>query len=115
MTPGTLNIECPQGTTWTATWTWKVDGTAVNLTGYSAYMQVRPTYSSAAALIDIDSTSEIVLGGAAGTITVTIPASVTAAVPAGNYVWDIELVSGGGIVTRLLNGSWKHTAEVTRV
>jgi hypothetical protein len=37
-----------------------------------------------------------------------------ASVSAGKYRYDLELVSAGGVVTRLLEGVFLVTAEVTR-
>jgi hypothetical protein len=37
-----------------------------------------------------------------------------AAVDAGKYRYDLEIVSGSGTVTRLLEGVFYVTAEVTR-
>jgi hypothetical protein len=57
----------------------------------------------------------ITLGDAAGTITLSATATVTAALTAPfSGVYDLELVSGGGVVTRLLEGSATISPEVTR-
>jgi hypothetical protein len=56
----------------------------------------------------------LTLGGAAGTIVITLTATQTAALTAGNYVYDLELVSGAGVVTRLVQGNVTVTAEITR-
>jgi hypothetical protein len=37
-----------------------------------------------------------------------------ATVPAGNYRYDLELVSGAGVVTKLISGDFTVTGEVTR-
>lgn len=110
----TYQIVCPQGGTFNVVMLWAIDGTPVNLTGYSAKLEVKTTYSAAAALITAESsTGEIVLD-ATNNITVTIPASVTAAVPAGNYVYDLKVWTGATpTVTRLIQGKWQHTAEVS--
>ena len=56
----------------------------------------------------------ISLGGAAGTITLTISATDTAALSAPqNGVYDLELVSGS-TVTRLVQGTFLVTPEATR-
>lgn len=112
--PGTYNIDCPQGATWDRTFTATIDATPINLTGYTAAMQVRDAADSATALISLTSSSGIVLGGSAGTIAVTISAEVTSAIVAGSYSYDLEITSGGGVVTRLLQGAFNVTAGVTR-
>lgn len=112
--PGDYNITCPQGATFDRTFTLTVDGTPQNLTGYTAAMQVRESVSGSTALINLTTENGgITLGGSAGTILVTISASTTAAVTAGSYSYDLELYSGS-TVTRLLQGAFNLTGEVTR-
>jgi hypothetical protein len=111
--PGTYNITCPQGATWDKTFTVSVGGTALNLTGYTAAMQVRESADSTATLVSLTNGSGITLGGTAGTIGVTISSTASAAVDAGSYSYDLELNSGSTI-TRLLEGSFNVTGNVTR-
>ena len=110
------DLEIKQGATLSLTATWKDStGTAVNLTGYTARMQVRATYDSASTILSLTSSSGITLGGSAGTIAITASATTTAALTAPwSGVWDLELVSGGGEVTRLLEGAATVSPEVTR-
>ena len=111
-----FDIEINQGATYELTVTWKDStGAAINLTGYSARMQVRETYSSASTIVSLTNGSGITLGGAAGTIAILISATTTAALTAPfSGVYDLELVSAGGVVTRLLQGAATVTPEVTR-
>lgn len=112
---GTHDFVCEQGATFAREITW-LDSSAipVNNTGYTARMQVRATVSSASTLLSISTTTgEIVLGGADGKITITVPATTTAAIAAGCYVYDLEMVSGI-TVYRILQGSFTVDAEVTR-
>ena len=112
--PGLYDIVCPQGATFDRTFTYSVGGTAVNLTGYTAALQVRSGYDAGTALISLSTGgSGIVLGGTAGTIAVTIAASTTAAVDAGSYAYDLELYQGS-TVTRLLQGAFTISGGVTR-
>jgi hypothetical protein len=76
-------------------------------------MQVRASYSSATAIISLTNGSGITLGGAAGTIQLSISAVTTAALTAGTYVYDLELTYAG-TVTRLLEGQFVVTPEVTQ-
>jgi hypothetical protein len=111
--PGTYNINCPQGATFDRTFTITVGGTAMNLTGYTAAMQVREAAGAATALLSLTNGSGITLGGTAGTIGVVVAATASAAVAAGSYSYDLELNSGGTI-TRLLEGSFNVTGNITR-
>jgi hypothetical protein len=111
--PGTYNITCPQGATWDRTFTVNVGGTALNLTGYTAAMQVRESADAGTAIISLTNGSGITLGGTAGTIAVVISSAQTAGAASGSYSYDLELNSGGTI-TRLLEGSFNVTGNVTR-
>jgi hypothetical protein len=106
-------ILCREGETFSRTVTWSVNGAPVDLTGYTDAMQVRASYSSATAIISLTNGSGITLGGAAGTIQLSISAVTTAALTAGTYVYDLELTYAG-TVTRLLEGQFVVTPEVTQ-
>jgi len=115
MAATTYDILIEQGATYSQVITYKEAGVAVNLTGYTARMQVRATLESASTLVELTTAnSRIALGGAAGTITLTIAAADTAALTSGRGVYDLELVSGSGIVTRLLQGVATISRNVTR-
>jgi hypothetical protein len=77
-------------------------------------MQVRETYDSTTPVLSLTSGSGITLGGTAGSIILEATATTTAGVPSGQYVYDLELVTGGGYVTRLLEGNFTVDPEVTR-
>ena len=112
--PGTYDLLCPQGVTFDKTFTWTIGGTAVNLTGYTAALQVRSAYDAGTALISLSTGgSGLVLGGTAGTITATISAASTGGLEPGSYAWDLELYEGSN-VTRLLQGAFNVTGGVTR-
>ena len=115
MAATTYDITIEQGATFSQLVTYKESGVAVNLTGYTARMQVRSTLESATTVVELTTAnSRITLGGSAGTITLTISATDTAALTAGRGVYDLELVSGSGIVTRLLQGVATISRNVTR-
>lgn len=111
------NITIEQGATFQFNLIWKdSSGNPIDLTGYTAKMQVRQRYSSEdAALTMSTEAGTIVLGGAAGTINITGPAVDTATITIKQGVYDVELTSAGGIVTRLIEGCVAVSPEVTRV
>ena len=114
--PGLLNLSCYQGASFDYTLTWQTGGTPVNLSGYTARMQVRDSYDGGSAIVNITSGTGITLGGTAGTILLELTATQTAAIdatPSGQYVYDLELVSGS-TVTRLVEGTFIVSPEVTR-
>lgn len=116
MAAGSYDILIEQGATFRLHILYKDSNDApVNLTGYSARMQVRQKYSSPTALLTFTTLDgSITLGGAAGTIDITGAATVTDDVTGCCGVYDLELVSPGGVVTRLIQGNATISPEVTR-
>ena len=110
------NFTIEQGTTLMKPFIWKdSDGVPVDLTGYTAKMQVRQSPQSGTVLLELSTTNgRITLGGASGTITLALIASTTAAINWRRGVYDIELTSGDGTVTRLIEGEIQVSKEVTR-
>ncbi len=94
-----------------------VDGNPVDLTGYTAAMQIRKTKDSSTILLTLNtSNGYLILGGALGTVTIGIPADITAAL---DFVWgryDLELYPGGDTTAavRLLEGKINLSKEVTQ-
>jgi hypothetical protein len=111
-------LEVPQGATFVRTVQWlQADAvTAVNLTGYTAAMQIRRGYSAASPVLSLTSPSSgLAITAATGTTTITITSGQTAALTPGPYVYDLELtLTSGAVVTRLLEGPLTVTPEVTR-
>ena len=54
------------------------------------------------------------LGGAAGTIGISISAAAMARIPAGSYVYDLEIIESGGVVKKILSGKFEITGAVTK-
>lgn len=116
-TPGYLDLTCYQGANFDYTLTWQTNGTPVNITGYTARMQVRESYDAGTAIVSLTNGSGITLGGTAGTIGLSLSATATAALdgtPNVQSIYDLELVSGTGYVTRLVEGRFMVYPEVTR-
>ena len=100
MAAGRHDFTVRQGETFTRAITYKnPDGTPVNLSGYTARMAVRKREGQG-----VLASPSITLGGASGTITPVIAASVTAAMPPGEHEYDLFVVSGGGVAACLLFG-----------
>jgi DNA/RNA endonuclease YhcR with UshA esterase domain len=114
MTPGKYNMVCPQGATFNKVLTYSIDGEPVDLTTYSARMQVREKYTSKTFIVSLTTQNNgIVLGDDEGTIEVYISDETTSTFPAKDYVYDIELISSGEVY-RLIEGKFIVTPEVTR-
>lgn len=107
------NLVCEQGATFNLQFTVKTGETAWDLTGYTATMTVRPFVgSTTTSVLATDANGKIVLGGAAGTVTITLDDEETTALDASRYVYDFVLDSGS-VVTRLLEGKFVVTPAVT--
>jgi hypothetical protein len=88
----------------------------IDLTGYSCAMQVRTTKTNQTAIDTLTVKSgRITITPTEGKIDLIFPHSKTSKYPAGNVVYDIELTSPDGYVTRILEGTIKVSGEVTRV
>jgi hypothetical protein len=113
---GRLGLTCDQGATFTRRITYKSNGEIVNLTGYTARMQVRPSYAyeSDNIVANLTSGSGLTITGATGTIDITITAGATEAMTPGSYVYDLEIVAPNTTVQRLLEGPFIVTPEVTK-
>ncbi len=116
MAAGNYAIICEQGATLIVNLTYKqANGVVFNLTGYDARMQVRETIESVDVVLELDvAAGRIVLGGVLGTIILEVTHQDTDALLAGEYVYDLELISPADQVTRLIEGSFSVVAQVTR-
>jgi len=114
ISPGDYDITCYQGADYDQSFTVSQGGTALNWTGYTAAMQVREAADSTAYLLSLSNGTGITLGGTAGTILVNISNAQSAAISAGSFAYDLELFSGSGNVTRILQGAFNVVGNVTR-
>jgi len=54
------------------------------------------------------------MGGNAGTVVLAVSASDTNGLTAQDGVFDLEITSGAGIVTRLIEGTYSVRRNITR-
>lgn len=130
-----LYIE--QGVTWSWVYTWLDSaGDPVDITGYSARMAIKTRFDwNTEAYLSSGSDADggsIALGDAAGTITLSMTAAQTTALvgdlsiytlvppenrqpvePTVTLLYDLELVTGAGAVTRVLEGRVNVRRQVT--
>lgn len=117
MADSTHDITIDKGATFTMRAIWMDSaGALMNLTQFSARMQIRKSHKDETVMVSLtsDPAGGIVLGGAAGTVDITITDETTSAIQGARGVYDIELISFDGVVTRLLEGAVEFTPEVTR-
>lgn len=107
---GKYNIVAEQGATFNLNFRVETDGVAWNLSDYTFAMQVRRSTSSNTTLLNITSATMT----SQGHVSVTVSAATMADVPAGRWVYDIELTSSGDEVTRILEGRFIVSPQVTQ-
>jgi len=104
------------------------NGSPVDLSGYTARMQIRPSVDSTTTYLSITNVTasdgtglnltpqsgSVTLPRTSGSIGLFISAASSSALTFSEGVYDIELQSQSGIVTRLLEGIVKLSKEVTR-
>lgn len=89
-----------------------------DLTGYTIRAQGRETWASTSTVFSSSTTANhLTIASATATQTVIewrIPAATTASISTLEGVWDMEIVSTGGSVDRILKGAFYTDREVTR-
>jgi hypothetical protein len=108
------NLVCDQATTFNFQFSINNNNVLLNLTGYTGTMTVRPFVgASTTTVVASTANGRMVLGGALGTVNVTIDATTTGDIGAGRYSYDLVLTSGA-TVTRYLEGKFIVTGAVTQ-
>ena len=102
MAAGTYNFILEQGATFTRT---------MNLSGYSVASKMRSTHDSGTVVGTFSCT---ISNASGGVITVSMTSSTTSGIEEGMYVYDLEITSSAGAVTRLMEGNVTVNPEVTR-
>ena len=114
----TYDLVIRRGDTYNVEFTWQdSDGNPIDLTGYTARMQIRAKVSSPdPPAVDVTEGAGIVLGGAAGTVTVELTPEQTGdgLQDCKSGVYDVELTSSIGTVTTIIGGRVSFIDQVTR-
>ena len=105
------NLTIDQGSDFTATITVSNEsGTLIDLTDYTARGQMRKSpFTSTYHAFTVTVSDAL-----AGEVSLAMTSSTTAAITAGRYLYDIEVVSSGGTVTRIVEGIATVTPEITK-
>ena len=124
MPAGKYSLVIEQGTTVNIDLIYKDStGSFVDLTSYSAKMQIRPDYAdnTTTKYITLSSSLQpdgtgLTLGGTSGSIHIFISAPSSSALNFDTALYDLEITSPSpsNIVTRLIEGSVRISKEVTR-
>lgn len=105
------NLVVDQGANFTAT----IDLTdasdvVFNLTGYTVAAQLRKNYASSTATTFTASHT-----GSTGKINLALSANTSSTIEPGRYLYDVEITSSGGTVTRVVEGIVTVTPGITRI
>lgn len=86
----------------------------VNLAGYTGRMQIRPKLESAEIILELTSANgHIVIDAVNSTISIVVPADVTAGLDFTTAVYSMELINGSEVVP-FIGGNISLVKEVTR-
>lgn len=124
MIAGNYNILCQQGASFARVIALEQPRTPTEenpalyeiypLANHTARMQVRRTIESTTPLITLTTENgRITINGAAGLISLSISAADTAALTSSG-VYDLEIISSSGLVSRVIQGTFTLSPEVTR-
>ena len=126
MSAGKYSFVLEQGSTFDIEIQYKdTTGGAVDLSGYSGKMQIRPTIASETVYLTLSSSlngdgTGLNFSGSngstpptSGSVGIFISATSSSALDFTEAVYDLEITSGS-IVTRILEGKVKLSKEVTR-
>ena len=121
MIAGTYNIYCEQGATFTRVLTIEVPDdvdpsitTPYDLANHTARMQVRRTIDSASAIVLLTTQNGgLTLDDNFGSITIEMSSQVTASITTSG-IYDLEIISPTGFVSRVVQGTFTLSPEVTR-
>lgn len=121
MIAGTYNMLCEQGATFGRTFTIQYPNPEdpeeiliYDLLNHTARMQVRRTIESSTVLVSLTTeNSGIEINDAEGKITVAMSSETTAALTSSG-VYDLEIINQSGEVSRVVQGTFTLSLEVTR-
>jgi len=86
------------------------NGDIIDLTGYTGSAQMRKYYTSSTSYPFI-----VTISAAEGKVTLSMPASNSAVISSGRFVYDCEIVyTSSNVVSRLVEGIATITPQVTR-
>lgn len=104
------NLLIDQGTDFSATIdVTDFDGNPFNLTNYTSAAQIRKSYAATTAYNFVTSDNN-----ALGQITLTLSNTITNQMEPGRYVYDVEITSDAGQVSRVVEGIVTVTPGITR-
>ena len=115
MSAGYHHFIIEQGATFGQTLTIKdATGSTVNLVGFTAAMTLKQTPTSSDAILSLTtSNGRMTINGSAGTVALLITSTDTGNLDPKDGVYDMELTSGAGIVSRIIEGTFSIRRNIT--
>jgi hypothetical protein len=87
------------------------NGQALDLTGYTVASQMRKSYQSSTAY----NFSASVYQAASGKVRLQLTDTQSAAIPAGRWLYDVEITSPSGTKTRVVEGIVTVSPQITQI
>lgn len=104
------NLFVDAGSTYSNTITVSAsNGQPLNLTGYSVASQMRKSYGSST----VHSFTASILDATTGKVRLQLTDEQSAVIPAGRWLYDVEISSPSGAVTRVVEGIVTVTPQIT--
>lgn len=89
------------------------DGQAIDITGYSAFMQIRKTFSTPAAL-SLSDGDGLTIDGTAGEVAIHFTGEQTGQLIKGPWLYNLFVVSQDGYRTELIKGTISIAPSATQ-
>lgn len=104
------NLYVDQGTNFSQSFFMRTPtGENLDLTNFTGRAQFRKEYTSSNSV-----SFTVVVGGNTGVVTLSLAPAATSNIEAGRYIYDLEIESNTGVVSRMIEGFLTITPEVTR-
>jgi hypothetical protein len=87
------------------------NGQPLNLTGYTVASQMRKSYSSSTAY----PFAATIYDAATGRVRLQLSAATSSGIPAGRWLYDVEITSPSGTKTRVVEGITTITPQITQI
>jgi hypothetical protein len=87
------------------------NGQPLNLSGYTVASQMRKSYSSST----VYAFTASVYDASNGKVRLQLSASNSSAIPAGRWLYDVEITSTAGAKTRVVEGIVTITPQITQI
>lgn len=116
MTAALLNLELDKGSTWKHTFKLNQGKSSVpmDLTGYTAKMQIRKSATSPTVLFELSTLNGRLIIEHPGVLKILVTDEDTGDMTFNSAVYDLEITSADGETTRIVQGTITATQQVTR-